>query len=102
MSSHRPPIGIDLGTTNSVVATTTDGKFSVLENTRGDRKTPSAVSYDEESGEVYLGKQAKNRAVSNPQDTIQSIKRHMGTDQQFSLGPDTYRPEEVSALMSLS
>ncbi|WP_336339497.1 Hsp70 family protein [Haloarcula brevis] len=99
MTDTSLPIGIDLGTSNSVIATATSGDFTVLENKRGDRKTPSVVSYDWESNEVFVGRQAENRAVSNPEDTIQSIKRHMGEDETFPLGNETHRPESISALI---
>lgn len=99
MTQTPPPIGIDLGTSNSVIATATNGNFEILENKRGDRKTPSVVSYDWESNQVFVGKQAANRAVSNPEDTIQSIKRHMGDDETFPLGNETHRPEGISALI---
>ncbi|RLM94346.1 Hsp70 family protein [Haloarcula sp. Atlit-7R] len=99
MTQTSPPIGIDLGTSNSVIATVSGGDFEILENKRGDLKTPSVVSYDWDTDQVFVGKQAANRAVSNPEDTIQSIKRHMGDDDTFPLGNETHRPEGISALI---
>jgi molecular chaperone DnaK len=93
------PIGIDLGTTNSVVATVSSGGFEVIPNARGDKKTPSVVSYDQDTGKVFAGKQADNRAIQYPEKTVKSVKRHMGTDETFSLGPDKYHPEEISGLI---
>jgi len=99
MSQYQPPIGIDLGTSNSVIGTAENQEFTVLENKRGDRVTPSVVSYDWEADSVHVGKQALNRSVSNPDDTIQSIKREMGSDQTFELGNESHRPEGISALI---
>lgn len=99
MTSSSLPIGIDLGTTNSVVATVSDGGFEVVPNARGDKKTPSVVSYDQDSQRVFAGRQADNRAIQHPEKTVKSVKRHMGTDETFSLGPDQYHPEEISGLI---
>jgi len=99
MTAPTPPIGIDLGTTNSVVATVTNSEFEVVPNARGEKKTPSVVSHDQDSQTVFVGKEADNRAVQYPGRTVQSVKRHMGSDGTFSLGPDEYHPEEVSGLI---
>jgi len=97
--SQPPPIGIDLGTTNSLIATAEAGEFEVLTNDRGGQKTPSVLSYDWDAEAVHVGHSARNRSVSHPSDTIHSIKRWMGTEERFALGPDEYRPEAISALV---
>jgi len=99
MTAPTPPIGIDLGTTNSVVATVANSEFEVVPNARGEKKTPSVVSHDQDSQTVFVGREADNRAVQYPGRTVQSVKRHMGSDGTFSLGPDEYHPEEVSGLI---
>lgn len=99
MTSSHLPIGIDLGTTNSVVATVSNGEFEVVPNARGDKKTPSVVSYDQDSEKIFVGKQADNRAVQHPDKTINSVKRHMGEDKSLSFGPIRRHPEEISALI---
>lgn len=97
--SLQPPIGIDLGTTNSVIGTVQNDEFEILGDDLGNRKTPSVVSHDWETDEVYVGRRAANRAISNPDSTIRSIKRYMGEEEEFHLGRETYRPEEISALI---
>jgi len=99
MTPSTTPIGIDLGTTNSVVATVTNSGFEVVPNARGDKKTPSVISYDQDSQKVFAGRQAENRAIQHPDKTVKSVKRHMGTDKRFSLGPNQYHPEEISSLI---
>ncbi|WP_435097045.1 molecular chaperone DnaK [Halarchaeum sp. P4] len=89
-------LGIDLGTTNSAFAVMEGGEPEIIPNSEGDRTTPSVVAWDD--GELLVGKPAKNQAVQNPEQTIQSIKRHMGEeDYTVELGDDEYTPEEISA-----
>ncbi|VEU75460.1 chaperone protein DnaK [Mycoplasmopsis maculosa] len=89
-------IGIDLGTTNSVVAIVENGKPVVLENLNGKRTTPSVVSFKD--GEIIVGDNAKNQIETNP-DTIASIKRLMGTSKTVKANNKDYKPEEVSAII---
>ncbi|GGL62115.1 molecular chaperone DnaK [Halocalculus aciditolerans] len=89
-------LGIDLGTTNSAFAVMEGGEPEIIVNAEGDRTTPSVVAYDD--GELLVGKPAKNQAVQNPEQTVQSIKRHMGEDDYtVELGDEEYTPEQVSA-----
>ncbi|MEF8887655.1 MAG: Hsp70 family protein, partial [Haloarculaceae archaeon] len=71
-------LGIDLGTTNSAFAVMEGGDPEIIVNNEGDRTTPSVVAFDD--GEQLVGKPAKNQAVQNPDNTVESIKRHMGED----------------------
>ena len=91
-------IGIDLGTTNSCVAVMEGGQPTVIANAEGDRTTPSVVAYTKE-GERLVGKVAKRQAVANPDNTITSIKRLMGTDQKVTLNGKEYTPQEISAMI---
>ncbi len=91
-------IGIDLGTTNSCVAVMEGGQPTVIANAEGDRTTPSVVAYTKE-GERLVGKVAKRQAVANPENTITSIKRLMGTDQKVTLNGKEYTPQEISAMI---
>lgn len=91
-------IGIDLGTTNSCVAIMEGGKPTVIPNSEGGRTTPSVVSVTK-SGERLVGEVAKRQAVANAENTIQSIKRDMGTDRKVKLGDKTYTPPEISAMI---
>jgi len=88
--------GIDLGTTNSVIAVMEGGDPTVLENAEGDRTTPSVVAFSTE-GEKLVGKVAKNQAVMNPNRTIMSIKRQMGRDYKVNIEGKDYTPQEISA-----
>ena len=88
-------IGIDLGTTNSCVAVLEGGEPKVIVNPEGDRTTPSVVS--SKKGEILVGVTAKRQAVTNPENTISSIKRHMGTDYKVEMDEKKYTPEEISA-----
>ena len=88
-------IGIDLGTTNSCVAVLEGGEPKVIVNPEGDRTTPSVVS--SKKGEILVGVTAKRQAVTNPENTISSIKRHMGTDYKVEMDGKKYTPEEISA-----
>jgi len=91
-------IGIDLGTTNSCVAVMENGEAVVIPNPEGNRTTPSVVALTK-SGERLVGQVAKRQAITNPDDTIISIKRDMGTDRKVSLGEKNYTPTEISAMI---
>ena len=91
-------IGIDLGTTNSLVSVWQDGRSRLIPNSLGEYLTPSIVSIDEE-GHVYVGKIAKERLTSHPEHTAALFKRFMGTEKTYALGGREYRPEELSALV---
>lgn len=91
-------IGIDLGTTNSVVAVMEGGEPVVITNPEGSRLTPSVVGFTKD-GERLVGQLAKRQAVSNPDRTISSIKRHMGTDYKVSIDGKEYTPPEISAMI---
>lgn len=91
-------IGIDLGTTNSVVAVMEGGEPTVISTQEGGRLTPSVVGFSK-SGERLVGQLAKRQAVSNPDRTISSIKRHMGTDYKVNIDGKDYSPEEISAMI---
>ena len=88
-------IGIDLGTTNSCVVVLEGGEPKVIVNPEGDRTTPSVVA--SKKGEILVGVTAKRQAVTNPENTISSIKRHMGTDYKVEMDGKKYTPEEISA-----
>ncbi|HVL64100.1 MAG TPA: molecular chaperone DnaK [Actinomycetota bacterium] len=89
-------VGIDLGTTNSVVAALEGGQPTVIPNAEGGRTTPSVVAFAK-NGEVLVGEVAKRQAITNPDRTIRSIKRHMGTDQKNEIDGKNYSPQEISA-----
>ncbi len=91
-------IGIDLGTTNSCVAVMEGGKPTVIANAEGDRTTPSVVAYTKE-GERLVGKVAKRQAIVNADNTVQSIKREMGTNYKVTLNGKEYTPQEISAMI---
>ncbi|CAI48200.1 Hsp70-type molecular chaperone DnaK [Natronomonas pharaonis DSM 2160] len=92
-------LGIDLGTTNSAFAVMEGGDPEIIVNSEGERTTPSVVAFTDD-GERLVGKPAKNQAVQNPEDTIQSIKRHMGEDDYtVEVGDDEYTPEQISAMI---
>ena len=88
-------IGIDLGTTNSCVAVLEGGEPKVITNAEGDRTTPSVVAF--KNGEEIVGITAKHQAVTNPNNTIASIKRKMGTSEKVDIDGKKYTPEEISA-----
>ena len=91
-------LGIDLGTTNSAFAVMEGGDPEIIVNSEGERTTPSVVAFDD--GERLVGKPAKNQAVKNPEQTVQSIKRHMGeADYSVELDGEAYTPEQVSAMI---
>lgn len=89
-------IGIDLGTTNSCVSVMEGGEAVVIPNPEGNRTTPSVVSF--KNGERQVGEVAKRQAITNP-DTIQSIKRHIGTDYKVTVDGKDYTPQEISAII---
>ena len=91
-------IGIDLGTTNSVVAVMEGGEPTVITNQEGSRLTPSVVGFSK-NGERLVGQLAKRQAVSNPDRTVSSIKRHMGTSYKVEIDSKKYSPEEISAMV---
>ncbi|MGI6362471.1 MAG: molecular chaperone DnaK [Bacillota bacterium] len=91
-------IGIDLGTTNSVVAVMEGGSPEIIVNAEGARLTPSVVGFSK-SGERLVGQTAKRQAVINPERTILSVKRHMGTDFSATIDGKKYTPQEVSAMI---
>ncbi len=91
-------IGIDLGTTNSCVAVMEGGEPTVIPNKEGARTTPSVVAYSKK-GERIVGEHAKRQAVTNPDQTIASIKRHMGTDYKVTLNDEEYNSQQISAMI---
>ncbi len=91
-------VGIDLGTTNSVVAVLEGGEPTVIPNAEGARTTPSVVAFSP-AGEVLVGEVAKRQAVTNVDRTIRSVKRHMGTDWKVSIDDKDYRPQQISAFV---
>jgi molecular chaperone DnaK len=91
-------IGIDLGTTNSVVAVMEGGDPVVISNAEGSRLTPSVVGFSK-NGERLVGQLAKRQAITNPEKTVVSIKRHMGTEHRVRIDDKTYTPQEISAML---
>ena len=91
-------IGIDLGTTNSCVAVMEGGDAVVIANAEGNRTTPSVVAFSK-SGERMVGQVAKRQAITNPERTISSIKREMGTDHRVTIDEKKYTPQEISAMI---
>ena len=91
-------IGIDLGTTNSVIAVMEGGKPTVIANAEGSRTTPSIVGFSK-TGEKLVGQLAKRQAILNPDKTIASIKRHMGDDYKVNIDGKDYTPQEISAMI---
>ena len=89
-------VGIDLGTTNSVVSVLQGGDPVVIPNSEGSRTTPSVVAFSKD-GEVLVGEVAKRQAITNPERTIRSVKRHMGTNWTIDIDGKGYTPQEVSA-----
>ena len=90
-------IGIDLGTTNSCVAVFEGGEPVVIPNPEGARTTPSVVAFTK-TGERIIGQVAKRQAITNPEKTIMSIKRHMGSDYKVNIDGKSYTPQEISAM----
>ena len=91
-------IGIDLGTTNSCVAVMEGGEPVVIPNAEGNRTTPSVVAFSK-TGERLVGQVAKRQAITNPERTIISIKRDMGTDRKVRIDDKDYTPQEISAMI---
>ena len=91
-------IGIDLGTTNSCVAVMEGGEAVVIPNAEGNRTTPSVVAFSK-TGERMVGQVAKRQAITNPDRTISSIKREMGSDHRVSIDGKAYTPQEISAMI---
>ncbi|MGI8459026.1 MAG: molecular chaperone DnaK [Propionibacteriaceae bacterium] len=91
-------VGIDLGTTNSVVAVLEGGEPTVIPNAEGSRTTPSVVAFAK-GGEVLVGEVAKRQAVTNVDRTIRSVKRHMGTDWKVKIDDKDFRPQQISAFV---
>src|SRR4249919_2721210 len=89
-------VGIDLGTTNSVVAVLEGGEPTVIPNAEGSRTTPSVVAFSK-GGEVLVGEVAKRQAITNPDRTIRSVKRHMGTSWTTEIDGKKYTAQEISA-----
>ena len=89
-------VGIDLGTTNSVVSVLEAGEPVVIPNAEGARTTPSVVGFSK-TGEVLVGEVAKRQAITNPERTIRSVKRHMGTNWTIDIDGTKYTPQEISA-----
>ncbi len=93
-----PVVGIDLGTTNSVIAAMQGGQAEVIPNAEGSRTTPSVVAFTK-TGERLVGQLAKRQAIVNPDRTIASIKRQMGTDHKVKIDGREYTPQEISAMI---
>ena len=91
-------VGIDLGTTNSVIAVMEGGEAKVIPNAEGSRLTPSAVAFSK-TGERMVGQVAKRQAVVNPERTVLSIKRKMGTTYRVKIDDKEYTPQEISAMI---
>ncbi|MEC9489178.1 MAG: molecular chaperone DnaK [Halanaerobium sp.] len=91
-------LGIDLGTTNSCMAVVEGGEPTVIPNAEGNRTTPSVVAYSKK-GERLVGESAKRQAITNPDNTVTSIKRHMGTNYKEAMGDKKYTPQEISAMI---
>jgi molecular chaperone DnaK len=88
-------VGIDLGTTNSVIAVLEGGDPTIIANAEGNRTTPSVVSFKD--GEILVGEVAKRQAITNPDQTVRSVKRHMGTDWTIEVAGKKYTAQEISA-----
>ncbi|MEG2915115.1 MAG: molecular chaperone DnaK [Oscillospiraceae bacterium] len=91
-------IGIDLGTTNSCVSVMEAGEAVVISNAEGARTTPSVVAFSK-TGERMVGQVAKRQSITNPDGTVSSIKRHMGSDHKTTINDKTYTPQEISAMI---
>ena len=91
-------IGIDLGTTNSCVSVIEGGEHVVIANAEGARTTPSVVGFTK-TGERLVGQVAKRQAITNPDRTISSIKRKMGTNEKVTIDGKAYTPQEISAMI---
>ena len=89
-------VGIDLGTTNSVISILEGGEPKIISNAEGHRTTPSVVAFAK-NGEVLVGDQAKRQAITNPERTVRSVKRHMGSDWSIEIDGKKYNSQEISA-----
>jgi molecular chaperone HscC len=96
--SPSPLLGIDLGTTNSLIAIWQDAQAQLIPNALGEVLTPSVVSLDED-GSILVGKAARARLTTHPERTVAAFKRFMGSDKRFELGGQSFSPEELSALV---
>ena len=92
-------IGIDLGTTNSCVAVMEGGEPVVIASAEGARTTPSVVGFNAKTGERMVGQVAKRQAVANPDRTVISIKREMGSDYKVNIDGKSFTPQEISAMI---
>lgn len=97
-TSPAPLLGIDLGTTNSLVAVWRDGQAQLIPNALGDVLTPSVVSLDDD-GSILVGAPARARLTTHPERSVSAFKRFMGSDKKFELGEQSFSPEELSALV---
>ncbi len=97
MTKHSKAIGIDLGTTFSAVAVIEAGKATIIPNAEGGRTTPSVVSIKD--NERIVGQVARNQAITNPEHTVRSIKRYMGSDHKVTIDGKDYTPQEISAMI---
>jgi len=97
-TSPAPLLGIDLGTTNSLVAVWRDGQAQLIPNALGDVLTPSVVSLDDD-GSILVGAPARARLTTHPERSVAAFKRFMGSDKKLELGDQTFSPEELSALV---
>ena len=93
-------IGIDLGTTNSCVAVIEGGEPVVIPNAEGGRTTPSVVAFSK-TGERLVGQVAKRQAITNPEKTVSSIKREMGSNYKVNIDGKDYTPQEISAMIKV-
>jgi molecular chaperone DnaK len=91
-------IGIDLGTTNSCVAVMEGGEPVVIPNAEGNRTTPSIIAFSK-TGERLVGQVAKRQAITNPERTVMSIKREMGSNKKINIDGKQYTPQEISAMV---
>ena len=98
MAEQEYVVGIDLGTTNSEIATVKNGKPEVIQNAEGARLTPSVVAFSK-TGEVLIGEPAKRQAILNAERTVRSIKRHMGSNYKVKIDNKEYTPQEISAFV---
>lgn len=97
-TTSAPLLGIDLGTTNSLIAVWRDGRAQLIPNALGDVLTPSVVSVDED-GSILVGRAARSRLTTHPERSAAAFKRFMGSDKRFELGGQAFSPEELSALV---
>ena len=91
-------VGIDLGTTNSLIAVYRDDDVEIIPNRLGEKLTPSVVSFGED-GSVYVGKTAKERSILYPDRTVSLFKRYMGTSKEYEIGYDVYTPQDIASIL---